>query len=238
MNGATDFSEHAQSEAANVYAEVIQSIQSFSEGMIKNFGERIKSHPYKQLENVANTFIKYYNESLPQEIKSAISNWISSDNSFRASLSKHYESDEASASAANSIENSLLDEVDSCFKNIEDLKISKPISVNKEMILEDANFTEDYYKALGNLKEDWSTNFMKFAEDNSLYATMMPMLNGTFINVEKVYDAAKKDLLNVGDEFANAWSSVISSDSERGREIGKTRLGVSGAFSTDRRQRR
>ena len=222
MNQGTDFSEAAQDQAAKVYGSLIENIQSFSEKVVEHFVERVKTHPYKQLENVGNVFVKFYNEQLPKDIKAAISTWISSDNSFSASLREQYEGDEsASVSAAQKTENKLLEQVDASFKNITPIKINSPISVDKEKIISDAEYVEGISKSLSNMKDQWMDRFSKYSEQNSLYATMMPMVATTFTNVESGYQATYKDIMNVSEEFKDARAVVVSRDISRGTELKK-----------------
>ena len=113
--------------------------------------------------------MKFYNEQLPKDIKAAISTWISSDNSFSASLREQYEGDEsASVSAAQKTENKLLEQVDASFKNITPIKINSPISVDKEKIISDAEYVEGISKSLSNMKDQWMDRFSKYSEQNSL----------------------------------------------------------------------
>ena len=206
-----DFSEAAQDQAAKVYGSLIENIQSFSEKVVEHFVERVNTHPYKQLENVGNVFVKFYNEQLPKDIKAAISTWISSDNSFSASLREQYEGDEsASVSAAQKTENKLLEQVDASFKNITPIKINSPISVDKEKIISDAEYVEGISKSLSNMKDQWMDRFSKYSEQNSLYATMMPMVATTFTNVESGYQALYKDIMIVSEEFKDARAVVLS----------------------------
>lgn len=217
MTAGTDFSEQAQMEAAKAYGSVITSIQNFSENVVIHFVERVKTHPYKQLENVGNVFIKYYNDELPQEVKNAISDWISSDNSFVASLKRQEEGEEdASISAARKTENQILEQVSGSFKHIEPIKISLPISIDKERIMSDAVYVENLSKQLAEIKDQWLDRFQKMSDQNSLYANMMPMVAATFTNVESGYHAVYKDIMDVSEEFRDARNVVV------GRDINKT----------------
>lgn len=236
MTGGTDFSERAQNEAAKVYGSMIENIQSFSEKVIEYFVERVKIHPYKQLENVGNVFIRYYNEELPNEIKNAISDWISSENSFSASLKEQYEGDEvASISAAEKTQNKLLEQVDSCFKIIPPIKISLPISIDKERIISDAVYVENISKELANVKDFWLERFSKCGEQNSLYATMMPMVASTFTKVEAGYHATYKDIMNVSEEFRDARNVVFGRDITAGKERSKNVANITDKFRGTRR---
>ena len=207
-----DFSEAAQDQAAKVYGSLIENIQSFSEKVVEHFGERVNTHPYKQLENVGNVFVKYYNEQLPKDIKSAISKWISSDNSFSAILRLNEVDESASVSAAQKTENKLLEQVDASFKNITPIKINSPISVDKEKIISDAEYVEGISKSLSNMKDQWMDRFSKYSELNSLYETMIPMVANTFTNVESGYQALYKDIMNVSEEFKDIRAVVLSRD--------------------------
>ncbi len=207
-----DFSEAAQDQAAKVYGSLIENIQSFSEKVVEHFGERVNTHPYKQLENVGNVFVKYYNEQLPKDIKSAISKWISSDNSFSAILRLNEVDESASVSAAQKTENKLLEQVDACFKNITPIKINGPISVDEEKIISDAEYVEGVSKSLSNMKDQWMDRFSKYSELNSLYETMIPMVANTFTNVESGYQALYKDIMNVSEEFKDIRAVVLSRD--------------------------
>lgn len=236
MNQGTDFSEAAQNQAAKVYGNLIESIQSFSEKVVEHFVERVKTHPYRQLENVGNVFLKFYNEQLPKEIKNAISTWISSDNSFSASLKEQYEGNEsASVSAAQKTENKLTEQVDACFKNIPPIRINSPISVDIERIISDAEYIEGIGKQLANLKDKWLERFSKYGEQNSLYATMMPMVATTFTNVESGYQATYKDIMNISEEFRDARSVVVSRDSSRGTELKRDIINRLDSFKQSRK---
>ena len=205
-----DLSEAALDQAAKVYGSLIENIQSFSEKIVEHFVERVNTHPYKQLENVGNVFVKFYNEQLPKDIKAAISTWISSDNSFSAILRLNEANESASVSAAQKTENKLLEQVDACFKNITPIKINGPISVDEEKIISDAEYVEGISKSLSNMKDQWIDRFSKYSELNSLYATMMPMVATTFTNVESGYQALYKDIMIVSEEFKDARAVVLS----------------------------
>lgn len=239
MYQGTDFSESAQHQAAELYGQVIDNIQSFSEKVLQHFEERIKGHPYRQLKEAGNVFITYYNEKLPNEIKDAIRTWIQSDNSFRANLRDQYEGDEsASVNAAYKTEEGLIEKVNSCFKNINLIQHEYPISVDKDLILTDAQYMESAGKELSALKEKWMDIFERLGEQqNSLYATMMPMVADTFTNVESGYQATKKDIEKISEEFTTGRTKVTGRDSGRGREKEKTIIDRSDIFHGMRKRR-
>ena len=235
--GGTNFSEEAQGAAANVYGKVIEDIQNFSEKMIGDITERIKTHPYKQLEKVVNTFIDYYNEKLPSEIKTAIHEWIQSENSFSSSLKKHDEEEStASVNAAEKLQDGLLDKVDECFGRIDQVKIELAVNVDKGKIINDAQYIESYFKVLQNLRDEWAEKMQKYSEQNSLFINMASLVIDTFKHVEKVYQAAQKDIVNVGDEFAQAWSNVIDYGTNFSTERTKVERNISDLFTMSRKR--
>lgn len=238
MQNGTDFSERAQAEAAKIYGDVILSIQSFAENSINHYGERIKEHPYKQLEKVGNVFVDYYNDELPAKIKEAINNWISSDNSFKESLKKQEEDDPESFSAANKVEQGLVDKVNECFKHIEPLKINRAISLpDKDLIQSDKTYMETCLRELVAMKEKWLEEYRKLGEQNSLYATMSSLVSDTFTNTESVYAGAAKDMENVWDEFGTANSAVVEHGVTAGREHSKVRIDIAPHMHSQRKRR-
>lgn len=210
INEGTDFSEAAQEKAAAKYGEVIESIQTFSESVVTHFIERVKGHPYKQLEEAGNVFIRSYNEELPRKVKEAIRSWCQSENSFAASIAKQYDDNEESKSAALNVEKEIEDKVDACFKDIDEIKINKPISVNAEAIISDAQYMEGLSKELKKEKEMWMGVFQKLGEQqNSLYSNMEELVAETFNKTEEEYQAVYKDIMNVSEEFKAARAAVI-----------------------------
>lgn len=235
--GATDFSEKAQGAAVKKYGDMIEHIQVFSKKMIEGLLERVKNHPYEQLENVINTFIYYYNEELPSEIKSAIDEWIESDNSFSSSLKKHNAGNAASISAAERLQEHIKDKVDESFKQMDSVKVELAVDVDEEKINGDAEYTQSYFKSLQNLRSDWMEEFEKLSQQNSLYINMSSLVADTFTHVEKIYRAAQKDILNVGDEFSNAWNNVIEFGTTFANDRAKVQRNINDIFKAHRKRR-
>lgn len=220
INEGTDFSEAAQEKAAAKYGEVIESIQTFSESVVTQFIERVKGHPYKQLEEAGNVFIRSYNEELPRKVKEAIRSWCQSENSFASSIAKQYDDNEESKSAALKVEKGIEDKVDTCFKNIAEIKINKPISVNAEAIISDAQYMEGLSKELKKEKEMWMGVFQKLGEQqNSLYSNMEELVAETFNKTEEEYQAVYKDIMNVSEEFKAARAAVIKSANTKASNV-------------------
>lgn len=220
INEGTDFSEAAQEKAAAKYGEVIESIQTFSESVVTHFIERVKGHPYKQLEEAGNVFIRSYNEELPRKVKEAIRSWCQSENSFASSIAKQYDDNEESKSAALKVEKGIEDKVDTCFKNIAEIKINKPISVNAEAIISDAQYMEGLSKELKKEKEMWMGVFQKLGEQqNSLYSNMEELVAETFNKTEEEYQAVYKDIMNVSEEFKAARAAVIKSANTKASNV-------------------
>lgn len=202
MSGATDLSEGAQQTAAKKYMEVVQNIQYNCENMIRNFEERIKEHPYKQLQHVANTFIDLHNTSVPTAIKEAIQEWTRSDESFSKLLQDLDEDcSQESINAAERLQNHLIEQVDAYFTSISEITVDKPIQVNEEIIRQDQAFINSWLKHLNALKGQWKTRFEAFSDFNSIYANMISMVVTTFTNVESVYEAAQTDVSKVADVY-------------------------------------
>lgn len=220
INEGTDFSEAAQEKAAAKYGEVIESIQTFSESVVTHFIERVKGHPYKQLEEAGNVFIRSYNEELPRKVKEAIRSWCQSENSFAASIARQYDDNEESKSAALNVEKGIEDKVDACFKDIDEIKINKPISVNAEAIISDAQYMEGLSKELKKEKEMWMGVFQKLGEQqNSLYSNMEELVAETFNKTEEEYQAVYKDIMNVSEEFKAARAAVIKSANTKASNV-------------------
>ena len=239
MAGGIDFSPRAQEEAAKVYGNLIENIQSFSEKAIEYFVERVKTHPYKQLEAAGNVFIEYYNDSLPKAIKAAINEWISSDNSFTASLRAVYADDEESKSAALRTEERLIEKVDTCFKDIQPIRINRSVSVvEQHVIIEDANFMINLSKQLEDMKNTWMERFAKYGEEvNSLYATMMSMVASTFTNVESCYQATYKDIMEISQAFNLAIKILVTTHQDVGMTVAKTPIDNNDNFTSARKHR-
>lgn len=210
MTGATDLSETAQQTAAKRYMEVVQNIQNNCENMIRSFEERIKDHPYKKLQHVANTFIELHNTMVPAAIKEAIQEWSRSDESFSKLLQDLDEDcSQESINAAEKLQNNLADQVDSYFISISEISIDKPIQVNADIIRQDQAFVDSWLKELSALKGQWKTKFENLSDENSIYANMISMVVSTFTNVESVYQSAESDTGNVAEEFNEKRKSNI-----------------------------
>mgnify|MGYP004570711461 FL=1 len=76
----------------------------------------------------------------------------------------------------------------------------------------------------------------KYSEQNSLFINMASLVIDTFKHVEKVYQAAQKDIVNVGDEFAQAWSNVIDYGTNFSTERTKVERNISDLFTMSRKR--
>ena len=219
-SGGTDLSEGAQQEAAKQYMLVVQNIQSNCENMIRVFEQRIKEHPYKQLQHVANTFINLHNSDVPKAIKEAIQEWSSSDESFSKLLQDLDEDcSQESITAAEKLQDSLREQVDSYFTNISEIAIDKAIQVNEEVMRDDQAFVNSWLKSLSALKGQWKTRFEGYSEENAIYANMISMVVSTFNNVETVYEAARADITTVADVFKEKRKDNIDRAIKKGENI-------------------
>lgn len=219
-SGGTDLSEGAQQAAAKQYMMVVQNIQSNCENMIRVFEQRIKEHPYKQLQHVANTFINLHNSDVPKAIKEAIQEWSSSDESFSKLLQDLDEDcSQESIAAAEKLQDSLKEQVDSYFTNISEIAINKAIQVNEEVMREDQAFVDSWLKSLSALKGQWKTRFEGYSEENAIYANMISMVVSTFNNVETVYEAARADITTIADTFKEKRKDNIDRAIKKGENI-------------------
>ena len=219
-SGGTDLSEGAQQAAAKQYMMVVQNIQSNCENMIRVFEQRINEHPYKQLQHVANTFINLHNNDVPKAIKEAIQKWSSSDESFSKLLQDLDEDcSQESITAAEKLQDSLKEQVDSYFTNISEIAINKAIQVNEEVMREDQAFVDSWLKSLSALKGQWKTRFEDYSEENAIYANMISMIVNTFNNVETVYEAARADITTVADTFKEKRKDNIDRAIKKGENI-------------------
>lgn len=219
-SGGTDLSEGAQQAAAKQYMMVVQNIQSNCENMIRVFEQRIKEHPYKQLQHVANTFINLHNSDVPKAIKEAIQEWSSSDESFSKLLQDLDEDcSQESITAAEKLQDRLKEQVDSYFTNISEIAINKAIQVNEEVMREDQAFVDSWLKSLSALKGQWKTRFEGYSEENAIYANMISMVVSTFNNVETVYEAARADITTIADTFKEKRKDNIDRAIKKGENI-------------------
>ena len=106
------------------------------------------------------------------------------------------------------------------FKNIAEIKINKPISVNAEAIISDAQYMEGLSKELKKEKEMWMGVFQKLGEQqNSLYSNMEELVAETFNKTEEEYQAVYKDIMNVSEEFKAARAAVIKSANTKASNV-------------------
>lgn len=239
MSGGTDLSERAQQEAVKYYMNVVQAIHQNCESMIRNFEVRIKEHPYRELQHVANTFIELHNEEVPVKIREAIMEWISSDESFSRLLQQLDEDGSSeSVSAAKKLENSLADQVKNYFLSIPEIKIDKPIVVNREKIDADQRFVDGWLKELSNMKMRFVEQFEKLSSYNSIYANMISMVASTFVKVESVYDAAVTDISKVGEQFHEKKTANIGNAVTKGGQVAKTVVNIRDVFSGRRARKK
>ena len=218
-SGATDLSEGAQRTAAKQYMMVVQNIQSNCENMIRTFEQRIKEHPYKQLQHVANTFIELHNSNVPRAIKDAIQEWTRSDESFSKLLQDLDEDcSQESITAAERLQNSLVEQVDAYFTSITEISINKPVQVNEDVMRADQAFVNSWLKSLSALKGQWKTRFESYSEANAIYANMISMVISTFNNVETVYEAAQTDITKVADTYKEKRKTNIDRAVKKGED--------------------
>lgn len=235
--GTMNLSEGAREQALKVYGYVIEDIQSLSEGMVEKMRERIKDHPSKQLDNMVNTFIGYYHEKLPLEIKDAIDKWRSSENSIVASLRKEEEgASEASVEAAKRLEGSFGEVV--VFRNIQQVKTDSPINVDKMQMLADADYIHGCIGSIDDRCNRWRTTMQQYSEQNAVYAPMEELVVLTFNHVKKVYDAAENDIrTKIVEGFEGGRKTTITGGQNAGNERGKEILNIRDVFSTNRTSR-
>jgi hypothetical protein len=164
------------------------------------FEDRLKEHPYKQLQNAANTFIK-----------GAIEEWSRSEESFSKLLQDLDEDcSQESINAAERLQNNLVEQVDSYFKAISEISIDKPMRVNTATILEDQVFINSYLGELSALKGLWKRKFEDLSDENSIYANMISMVVSTFTNVESVYESAQVDVGKIAESYKENRKSNVS----------------------------
>lgn len=200
----TDISEEAQRKALLFYAEIIQYIQQETENTVKNMCERVRINPYLQTQNAANVFVQYYNRDLPDGIKKVIEIWKAGDGSI-ASFVRNAGGGEEAVSKAQRLEDGILGDVTSNFKNIDELNLDvSGMKTNVEAIKESADIVCSSVKRMDTYEQDIRSKINSLIEDNTIYESIGIVVDNTFAYISAALSGTVSSLQDLSEEYSNA----------------------------------
>lgn len=181
-----------------IYQNYLDDIQRLNSKVNNVLNEIMEQSKYDQLQRQISTIVDIYMETIVNNIETGVfSTWQESDGSLRTCL-KTYQAGEAADAVCIQIEQQINDLM------IDILKIEKAdIVITERPIVSEEGLErlEDIFKSaqteIRDLKSDYISRIDNKADENDIYGTLKPLVEGISANMETFFEASLHSFENL-----------------------------------------
>lgn len=192
---AFDFREEAIDEMYGMYNTVLESLHGKIDIVTKNIIDKAKEMQYKPMVDLCGAATKYCNDTLRSDIKKAMSDWQSSEQSFPRLLDELMAGEEA-IDRAKQLEQQIAGSIDN-WKRVDDESISTANANAKSEDFEKVQqIVNNCITGLEQLEATYRTKIQEKKNDNTIYVSIEPVVLSSIAIVKNGFEVAIRTSFN------------------------------------------
>ena len=192
---AFDFREEAIDEMYGMYNTVLKSLHGKIDIVTKNIIDKAKEMQYKPMVDLCGAATKYCNDTLRSDIKKAMSDWQSSEQSFPRLLDELMAGEEA-IDRAKQLEQQIAGSIDN-WKRVDDESISTAnANAKREDFEKVKQIVNNCITGLEQLEATYRTKIQDKKNDNTIYVSIEPVVLSSIAIVKNGFEVAIRTSFN------------------------------------------
>lgn len=215
---AFDFREEAIDEMYGMYNTVLKSLHGKIDIVTKNIIDKAKEMQYKPMVDLCGAATKYCNDTLRSDIKKAMSDWQSSEQSFPRLLDELMAGEEA-IDRAKQLEQQIAGSIDN-WKRVDDESISTAnANAKREDFEKVKQIVNNCITGLEQLEATYRTKIQDKKNDNTIYVSIEPVVLSSIAIVKNGFEVAIRTSFN---ELASTFERQDQKASSMGDDTAET----------------